>query len=208
MSDSTNETESLIEQAVKGDTLAAERLLMMHRDRLKRMVQVRIDPQLRARVDPSDIVQETLFEGSERLAKYLREQPIPFYPWLRQVAWDQLIKMREKHVQAQKRSVKRETRHSMVLPDESVMQLAQQLVGGMSSPSQKAVRNEMRDRIRSILDEMESHDREVLVMRYLEQLSVTEIAALLELTESGVKSRHRRALMRLTQLLSGTLEED
>jgi RNA polymerase sigma-70 factor (ECF subfamily) len=208
MTDSTSDTDNLINRAALGDSRAANELIMHYRDQLRRMINVRLEPQLRARVDPSDIVQETLLEASEKLSDYLQEQPIPFYPWIRQIAWDQLIRMRRLHLLAHKRSVQREEKPPMRLPDESVMLLARQLVGGVSSPSHKAIRNEMRDRVQKVLDDMEPPEREVLVMWYLEQLSISDIAAVLGLTESGIKSRHRRAIKKLTQLLTESAGEN
>ena len=169
---------------------------------------VRLDPQMRARVDPSDVVQEALVEAFRKLPNYLRQRPLPFYPWLRRIAWERLVKLNDRHVQAQKRSVRREARWQMQLPDQSVMQLAQRIVTSATSPSQQVIRKEVRERVRAALNGMQPYDREVLVLWYLEQLSTADIAVILELTESGVKSRHRRSLIRLTGLLSEEIEEN
>ncbi len=61
----------------------------------------------------------------------------------------------------------------------------------------------MCDRVRQALDRLSARDREVLVMRYLEQLPTREIAAALEITEGAVKVRHLRALERIRGLLAG-----
>jgi RNA polymerase sigma-70 factor (ECF subfamily) len=171
------------------------------------MISLRIDPRLAARVDPSDVIQETLAEASQKLSDYLRDRPLPFYPWLRQIAWQRLVHLHQRHIGAQKRSVNRERRADMALSDESVMQLADRLVASGTSPSRRALREELRGRVRAALDRMAPHDREILVMWYLEQLSVSEIAALLEMTETAVKSRHRRALQRLLQVLEDDVGE-
>src|SRR5438093_9616573 len=102
------DTEQLLERAAGGDAVARDQLLQRHRDRLKRMVAVRADPRLAARVDPSDVVQETLAEAAARLDAYLRTRPLPFYPWLRQIAQQRLIDLHRRHVQAGRRSVMRE----------------------------------------------------------------------------------------------------
>jgi RNA polymerase sigma factor (sigma-70 family) len=86
------------------------------------------------------------------------------------------------------------------------MALANCLVAGGTSPSRRAIREELRQRVRAALDEMVSHDREILVMWHLEQLSASEIAAVLQMTEAGVKSRHRRALQRLMCNLEGDVD--
>ena len=99
------DTDSLLKQASAGDREAREQLLIRHRDRLTRMVAVRLDRTLAARVDPSDVVQETLTDAARRLDDYLRERPMPYYPWLRRLASDRLDKVHRRHT-ARRRSVR------------------------------------------------------------------------------------------------------
>jgi RNA polymerase sigma-70 factor, ECF subfamily len=198
----TNEnTEELVALAGQGDEEAQERLLMLYRDRLRRMVAVRMDRRLSARLDPSDVVQEALVDAARKLPAYLRERPLPFYPWLRQLAWEQLVKLHERHLRAHKRSVTREELGALLLPDESVVDLSRRLVDSGTSPSQQAMRDEQSARVRAALGELSEHDREVLLLRYLEQLSIHEIAAALRTTEGAVKTHHLRALKRLRTAL-------
>src|SRR5204862_471625 len=70
------DTEVLLDRAAAGDDAARGQLWQRHRDRLKRMVAVRADPRLAARVDPSDVVQETLAQANARLDAYLRTRPL------------------------------------------------------------------------------------------------------------------------------------
>ena len=84
MAPSPTDTEQLLERIGKGDPVARQQLLARHRDRLRRMVAFRLDRRLAARVDPSDIVQESLAAANQRLSDYLRDRPLPFYAWLRQ----------------------------------------------------------------------------------------------------------------------------
>jgi RNA polymerase sigma-70 factor (ECF subfamily) len=201
MSNDQPDTDGLLAQVEAGHGSAIDALCNRHRGRLRRMVSVRMDPRLTARLDPSDVVQEALAEAARRLPAYLRERPLPFYPWLRQIAWERLVHLHDRHVRAQKRSVAREERLELPLPEQSAVQLANRLVAAGASPSGRALQAEMQSRVRRALDQMPPHDREVLVMWHLEELSVREIAALLELSEAGVKSRHRRALERLVRVL-------
>src|SRR6516164_8031771 len=117
MTTETPETELLIARARAGDRTARHDLLVRHRDRLCRMVAVRLDRRLAARLDPSDIVQEALVEAARKLSDYLQKRPLPFYPWLGQITWEQLVKAHDKHVRARRRDVSREGPRVLALPD-------------------------------------------------------------------------------------------
>src|SRR5215831_14367202 len=175
------DTEDLLRRSADGDADARQQLLARHRRRLRQMVAVRLDPRLGPRLDPSDVVQEVLAEAHQLLDDYLRERPVPFYPWLRQIAWQRLIKLHEHH-HAQKRRISREQGCSLALPDDSVANLAARLMSPGTSPSNRLLRDELRRRVRDGLARLAERDREVLVMRYLEGLSPGEIAAVLGIT--------------------------
>lgn len=208
MKSATTDTEELVLLARAGDEAARDNLLAVHRERLRRMVAVRMDQRLCARLDPSDVVQEALLDAAGRLTDYLRERPIPFYPWLRRLTWEVLCKIHTRHLRRDKRSVVREYPGGIAPSDRSTRDLAQWLVDSGTSPSGRAVKGEMAVRVRSALDELGALDREVLVLRYLEQLATREIAAVLEITEGAVKVRHLRALERLRTALDGEPEKD
>src|SRR4051795_3933409 len=142
------DTEQLIEQAAGGDEAARQQLLVRYRARLRRMIAVRIDRRLAARVDPSDLVQEALADAAQALSDYLRRRPLPFYPWLRQFAWERLLKMHRRHIHAQRRSIVREEQPEMPLSNESVRQLAHQLLARGTSPSRRLIRQEQREQVR------------------------------------------------------------
>jgi len=201
MTSATPDTEELIELAGRGDRAAGHELLERHRGRLRKMVAVRLDRRLASRVDPSDVVQETLTEAFRHLDDYLRERPLPFYAWLRQFAWQRLVKLHRRHIRSQKRSVAREEQWAMSLPDESALELADRLLARESSPIRRLIRTELRERLQAALAKMGPRDREILVMRNLEELSIAEIAVALDISEATVKVRHLRALRRLKELL-------
>jgi len=165
-----------------------------------------MDSRLLARLDASDVVQEALAEASRKLPEYLQNQPLPFYPWLRQIAWERLADAHRRHVQAQKRAVDRE-RWRQRLPDRSTMALADRLIASGTSPSGHFVREELRDRMRTALEGLPPRDREILVLRHLEQMSTHEIASVMGMMEGAVKTQHVRALQRLRSLLNDELPE-
>jgi RNA polymerase sigma-70 factor, ECF subfamily len=193
--------ETLFNRAVDGDVAAREELVARHRQRLRQMIAVRMDARLGRRLDPSDVVQEVLAHAWKKLDDYLRMRPLPFYPWLRQIAFERLVKLHRHHIGTEKRSLKREEDGGMVLSGASVMALADRLLAKGTGPSSAVIRNEVCLRVREALDRLPDRDRELLVMRYLEQLSTQEIAAVLAISEGAVRTRHVRAMERLRVLL-------
>jgi len=208
MADNGADTDLLLERAGHGDDQARRRLLEQHRSRLKRMVAVRMDRRLTARLDPSDVVQEALADAVRDLPDYLRSRPMAFYPWLRQLAWDRLLRLHRHHIGTGRRNVDREQADFLPLPDESALNLAKRLVSAGTSPSGQLIRQELRERVRATLGRMAPRDREVLVLRYLEMLTNAEIAEVLGITKGAVKVRHFRALERFRGLLDDERPEE
>src|SRR5262249_11311536 len=116
------DTDQMLAAASRGDVAARGQLLERHRQKLRRMVALRLDRRLAPRVDPADVVQESLLEAAARFDEYIRARPLPFYPWLRRIACDHLADAHRRHRRAGRRSVKREEPSG--LPDESVVALA------------------------------------------------------------------------------------
>src|SRR5262245_10161331 len=101
-------TRRLLERARAGEAEAPEQLLARHRPFLRQLVELRLDPRLRARVDPSDVVQEAQWDAFRRLADYLRRRPMPFRLWLRKTAQERLQKFQRQHLEAGRRAAGRE----------------------------------------------------------------------------------------------------
>jgi RNA polymerase sigma-70 factor (ECF subfamily) len=148
-------------------------------------------------LDPSDVVQETLADADRKLDDYLKDMPIPFFPWLRQLAWERLTKLHRAHLHSGKRAIGREEGQGLLVSDESINEFSAFLVASGTGPSQKLLRAELKLRVRAGLEQLAERDREVLVMRYLEGLSNAEIAASLGISVGAVRVRHTRALDRL-----------
>ena len=204
----TSDTDELLRRFAQGDETARGLLLERHRKRLRRMIALRRDPRLQARIDPSDVLQEALAQADQKLAAYARKRPLPFYPWLRRLVWERLAQLHRRHVRAQKRSVRRELVQDVALSDASILYLANRIVDRGHPASAHARRNELRQIVRSALVDLREEDREILLMRFLEDLSVKEIAALLTLTETAVRMRQLRALRRIHELLGKDFAED
>jgi RNA polymerase sigma-70 factor (ECF subfamily) len=196
------ESELLMRAATGGDERARAEILSRYRERLKRMIAIRLDKRISARVDPSDVVQEALKDAHRRLREYFDDPQISFYPWLRRIASDRLTDTHRIHLAAEKRSVLKEHAWTPDLNDESVAELAQSIVTSSVAPAEQAMQTELLARATAALLQLKAHDREILVMRYLEQLGVPEIAEVLGISQTAVTSRHLRALQRLRRALN------
>src|SRR4051794_34946694 len=100
--------DELLDRAGGGDRQAVEELFCQQRLRLRSMIALRMDPRLSSRIDASDVVQEAFIEAHRQFDDYVKQRPIPFYPWLRQIAINRLLDLHRRHVLAQRRSVKKE----------------------------------------------------------------------------------------------------
>ena len=205
----TNSTaiEAILQKLGSGDESAAQELFRRYRPKIKRMISVRMDTRMSGRIDPSDVVQDTFLTAHKKLKDYLAEQPVAFYPWLRKIAWERLIDLQRKHIVSARRSVHREF-GSQNFGEESRSKLVDQLVRSETGPLQHAARKELGERVDQALDSLSASDREVLVLRMLEQLSIRDTADVIGISVEAIKKRQARALLRLRQFLDDVHGED
>jgi RNA polymerase sigma-70 factor, ECF subfamily len=192
------EIDSLLQQAQTGDPRAFERLFARYRSELRQFVERRLDRDLRARLDASDVVQEAQLEAFRRLDDFLQRRPMPFHLWLRKTAFQRLLMLRRQHLGAARRDAGRE----ITLPEASGGPLAEQLLAAGSTPSRQFGRRELTRRVHQAVARLPEADQDVLLMRNFEGLSYQEIACLLEIDAAAARKRHGRALLRLHQALA------
>jgi RNA polymerase sigma-70 factor (ECF subfamily) len=201
MGDET-EYDPLIQRALAGEEDALADLFDIHRGRLERMVNLRMDHRLHARLDASDVLQEAYIDLSQRLPEYAKQQQYPFFLWLRLVTGQRLAQIHRKHLGAAMRNVDLEVSlYRQALPQVSTFFLASRLIGQFTSVSQKAMRAEMQVKLQEVLNTMDPNDREVLALRHFEELSNEETAQVLDITKSTASKRYIRALRRLKETL-------
>ena len=193
----------LLAQARGGNRRALDSLLNRHRERLRRMVEVRLDTRLQARLDASDVVQEAYVEVAGRLEDYLRDPTLPFFLWLRLVVGERLMKLHRHHLGTQMRDAGREVSlYRGALPAASSAALAARLLGRHTSPTQAILRAERILRLQEALNTLDPIDREVLSLRHFEELTAAETARVLGIEESAAAKRYFRALKRLREVLT------
>src|SRR5580700_9324533 len=180
MTSDSSETGQLLHRAIAGDPRAPGELFKRYRDRLRQMVRLRLDRRLQGRLDPSDVLQEAYLDFARRLPDYAREPDMPFYLWLRNLTGQRLIDLHRQHLGAQMRDAGREVSlYRGALPQASSASLAQQMLAGLTSPTQAAVRAEMQIQLQEALNGMDPLDREVVVLRHFEELNNVETAQVL-----------------------------
>ncbi|HEY1068168.1 MAG TPA: sigma-70 family RNA polymerase sigma factor [Pirellulales bacterium] len=197
--------ERLLRLARDGDRGSFERLFSRYREDLRRVVAWRTDPRLRARVDPSDVVQDAQLEAFRRLDDFLRRRPMGFRLWLRKTAQEQLAKAFRRHVGTQMRSAGRETS----LNDSESPGIGA-IAAAADTPSQHMAAQEAAQAVWEGLAELAEHDREILIMRNYEGLNYDEICVVLDIEPAAARKRYGRALLRLRQRLAarGLTEEE
>ncbi len=169
-----------------------------HRQRLKQMLQFRIDPRLRTRTDLSDILQESYIEAYRRLDHFKSKPEMSFYVWLRQVTMQRLIDLHRQHLLADKRNARNEVRLTQNnFSAATSAAIAKEFVDRMVSPSQDAIRHEMVEQLEVTLEQMDEIDREILALRHFEELRNGEVAEVLGISEAAASNRYVRALTRL-----------
>lgn len=193
----------LIQRAARGDEEAVRELFAKHQDRLKRMIRLRLNRRLQGRIDSSDVLQEAYLEIANKLDEYLRNPQAPFFLWLRQITGYKLADIHRRHLGTRMRNAQRDISvFRGALPRADSVSLAAQLLGQLTSPSQAAIKAEMRQRLQETLDNMDPLDREVIALRHFEQLTSQETARVLGMSKSGAGSRYIRAIKRLKEKLS------
>ena len=201
MNPSSAETRRLVTRAIDGDRSAVDELLAHFRPQLRRMVAVRMDSRLKARFDPSDVVQIVLAEAAQKMVSF-QNPPEQFYPWLRSspgTSWPGCTAT----TSAPKNAASRAKRMIGKPGRRRIDDAAGRPSGDPATwPRQPANSQGTPHRVQTALAQLAPQDREVLVLRFLEQLEISDTAAALGISESAVKSRQFRAIERLGKLLS------
>ncbi len=180
---------------------AFAKLFHQYFPRLEKAVKFRMDPRIRQRMDPSDVVQEAYIECARRIEKYLEEPPAPLFLWVRYLVLQRLLQIHRKHLQGKAQDARRdEPMFKGGYPCASSEFIARELVASQTSPSQAFVRKEAQQMVRDALEEMSDNDREILVLRHFEHLSSKDAAFVLNIEHSAARKRYLRALKRLREV--------
>jgi RNA polymerase sigma-70 factor (ECF subfamily) len=160
-----------------------------------------MDRRVAARVDASDVLQETYLEAFRRLPRYLQEQPMPLYLWFCWLAREKVLALHRRHLGAEKRAV---THEAPLLPADSSATFVSAVIAGREpSPSQALAKAELAERLRLALGQLDDEERDLILWRHFEQLSARDMAQLLGISEAAAGKRYLRAVERLRTILLG-----
>jgi len=202
-----NATADLLEQLC--DELASGsatigNLLELARPRLLRLIEVRMSNLLCRRVDPEDVLQETMVVATKRYGEFLGQRKVPVFVWLRGLALERLVEANRRHLGAAKRAMNREAPPDHWL-DQSGLDLSQRWAVDSETPSRVITNRQRGLEIRTALDQLPSRYRDVIVLRFFESLTVAETAAAMQITESNAKVMQLRAIKKLEQIMTDSL---
>lgn len=181
------------------DDQALERRLDSYRSYLLYLAKAQIGRPEQRRLDPSDIVQESLLEAHRDRQRFRGRTSAEMAGWLRQI----LARNLADAVKGQRRE-KRDVARERCLADleKSSLQLAGILAADQSTPSQQAIQHERAVRLAMVLDQLPEMQREAIVLQNWQGLKLAEIAQRLDRTPPAVAGLLKRGLRRLRELLA------
>jgi RNA polymerase sigma-70 factor (ECF subfamily) len=188
----------LLGRARGGDAAARGRLLDLYRNYLRLLARTQIDAELRVRLDPSDLVQETLLEAHRDFERFTGATEGELLAWLRRILVRNLVD-EAKRFKARKRGAGRQQSLEELL-DRSSQAFEQMLAAGTSTPSAQAARREQAVILADALARLPADYREVIILRNLEQLPFEEIGHRLGRSSGAARMLCARALEKLSRL--------
>jgi RNA polymerase sigma-70 factor (ECF subfamily) len=204
MTEPAPQLHQLLGQAREDCPAARERLLESFRGYLRLLARTGLDPSLRGKADPSDLVQETLLKAHTNFEQFQGKTEGELAAWLRRILVNTLTDLKRGYQMTEARQVGRERSLGDLLGDSSAA-LVGLLVGSGPTPSESAERREMALVLAEALDELNEDYREVLVLRSLEERDWDETAHCLDRTVGATRMLWARALKALRPILESKL---
>jgi RNA polymerase sigma-70 factor (ECF subfamily) len=187
------DTEERIAEARRDPGAHLGALLDRFRDYLTMLSRGSLAPELSAKVDASDAVQEAMLKACERFEQFRGTTEAELAAWLRSILARTLTDLARRYLGAQARDLYRERRLLASLDDSSVA-LADMIPASATAPSEQARRRELGVIVADALTRVSEDHREVLVLRHIEGLDWSEIADRMGRSRKAVGMLWTRAL--------------
>lgn len=193
--------QNVLEKAKAGDTSCVGELLAVYRDYLLGIAVAKLDPRVRARCNPSDVVQETLLEAYRDFHQFRGGLEREFLAWIRQILSNNLARMVELHLLTDKRDLRRERPIEQAVVGESKLERRDYwLTDDGKSPSSVLQKKEQLASMLERINKLPAHYRDVLLLRHIEELSFDDVAARVGKSAGAVRMIWLRALEQLREV--------
>ncbi len=198
----------LLEQARNGDADSLGMLLRKYFRYLNSLSASHLDPRIRLRVSPSDLVQETLLEAHCDFPKFVGASLEEFTGWLRKILFNNLSRAVENHILAGKRDVRRQQSLDEQAPGKSSTQRWDRILQGDCPPASAVFRqNETLSALTRAIGRLPDDYQLVIRLRNFEGLTFASIASRLDRNPGATRMLWIRAVERLRSLMAPDLEQ-
>ena len=196
--------QEILQKAQDGDNQSLGELLSVYRGYLLGIAVARLDVRVRARCNPSDVVQETMLEAFRDFHQFRGGLEREFLAWIRQILANNLARAVQTHLLTEKRDMRRE---QQIDPHSSsnasrIQRQPNWFADRGASPSSMMQKSEQLSVVLDRMSHLPSHYRDVLVLRHIEELSFDEVAARLGKSSGAVRMIWLRALETLREVAS------
>jgi RNA polymerase sigma-70 factor (ECF subfamily) len=203
LSHESSATNDLLARVRAGDQQGLADLFARYRERLRRMLRLRLDRRLLGKVDLSEVLHQAFADACQGAAEYLKQPAMPVFLWLRFMTGQRLAALHRQHLGSDFEGAGQEVSlYRGALPAATSSALAAQLLGGLPPSAQPTGRAELQIRLQDALNTINLLDREILVLRHFEELSNNETALVLGIEKSVASNRYLQALKGLKNILN------
>jgi RNA polymerase sigma-70 factor (ECF subfamily) len=191
----SGQIELWVAAARRGDRAALAKLLAAHHPALRARAEFLMDPAIKTRISPDDLLQEVYLDVARRIDRFEDRGPDSFLNWMQAILNQKLVDAR-RAAHRQVRDIDREVAVTGAATD-SHWNLLDNLYADSGTPSRAVRREEALSAMLTCIDELSGSHREVIQLRYLEGLSVAEAGRRLGKSEAAVAALTKRALTAL-----------
>ena len=189
----------LIQSARQGDPSARQRLFSIGRDYMGLVARAQVESWLRAKVDASDVVQQTLLEAHRDFDRFAGQSEQEWLGWLRRILTHNVADFVRRYRGTSKRAVRREIPFRD--PEQSAAFGAPEPAAPGLTPSQEFLHADAELQLSAALGQLAEDYQEVIMLRNLERLSFNEVAQRMGRSRPAVQMLWMRAIQRLQEIL-------
>jgi RNA polymerase sigma-70 factor (ECF subfamily) len=193
--------QELVQNAAAGDEAALRRLLLAHHDRLAAAIAPQLPDDLRRVLSVDDVLQEAYLVAFRKIREFDPGEPGGFQAWLTKIAEHRLADLIKRHRRAKRGGGRAAAKVRVGDDDSTVIDMLQMLAADSRTPSREARMHEVVAALHAALENLKEENRQALHLRYLEGLSVAEMAERMGRSEGAVHMLCTRGLQALREEL-------